>query len=345
MNEVRLGRAEGTRNVIRIAEDAENLSILITGRSGTGKTEAMRAVSRGIASDGGTVVMLSFHGTQAMIGKEERIRAIDVRREGLPFPILAPAMRLDGSWEDRDDVAGEVTDIFSDVLHLGGRQKISFREAVQGAMEKEGYLDDMRAIEGGLVRQLEDQKDKTALVVYEKFDNVFRKVGVSPKEGFPETGKITVLDLDGFSSLVQAPLADLILSALWRRCRVGGQRKEDMMFLACDEFQMLSFRQNSALNQVLREGRKFHVAVILATQTLELFEKKEEAVLLQAATQLYFHPAANETGKILDRIGAGKKDIWKRKMLGLQRGECIVSGRLRIGSAVREAPVKMSFWR
>ena len=74
MNEVRLGRAEGTRNVIRIAEDAENLSILITGRSGTGKTEAMRAVSRGIASDGGTVVMLSFHGTQAMIGRRIKMR-------------------------------------------------------------------------------------------------------------------------------------------------------------------------------------------------------------------------------------------------------------------------------
>ena len=81
MKAVRLGRAAGTRNMIKVAEDAENASILITGRSGAGKTVAMQKISQNIASDGGTVVMLSFHGTQSMIRED----GIAVRR-GFPFP-------------------------------------------------------------------------------------------------------------------------------------------------------------------------------------------------------------------------------------------------------------------
>ncbi len=345
MKAVRLGRAAGTRNMIKVAEDAENASILITGRSGAGKTVAMQKISQNIASDGGTVVMLSFHGTQSMI-REDGIAVIDIRKEGLPFPILAPVCRPDGSKEDGLDAAGEVTDIFSDVLRLGAREKLEFQRAVQRAMEREDYPEDMEAIGRELIRLLEDKENgnkKVAGKIYDKFDSAFRQVRVSPMEGFPEPGKVTVLDLDGFSSLVQAPLADLILSVLWRYYRICGQQKEDMLFLACDEFQVLSLRPNSALNQILREGRKFHVAVLLATQTLERFGKKEEAVLLQAATQLYFRPAANEAGKILNRLGADKTNVWKGKLLGLQRGECIASGRLQIGLVVREAPLKMTF--
>ena len=96
MKAVRLGRAAGTRNMIRVAEDAENASIPITGRSGAGKTVAMQKISQNIASDGGTVVMLSFHGIQSMI-REDGIAVIDIRKEGLPFPILAPVCRPDGS--------------------------------------------------------------------------------------------------------------------------------------------------------------------------------------------------------------------------------------------------------
>ena len=191
MKAVRLGKAAGTRNMIKVAEDAENASILITGRSGAGKTVAMQKISRNIALDGGTVVMLSFHGTQSMI-REEGGAVIDVRKEGLPLPILAPVCRPDGSRENLLDAAGEVTDVFSDVLRLGAREKLEFQRAVQKAMERGDYPEDMEAIGKALIRLLEDKANgnkKVAEKVYEKFDSVFRQVKVSPKEGFPEPAK------------------------------------------------------------------------------------------------------------------------------------------------------------
>lgn len=344
MKGISLGNIGERDRQLKIADDADNSSILITGRSGSGKTTALQKISQGIASGGGTVLMVSFHGTHAGMEGHEKVKRINIRKEGIPFSMMTPAFHLDGSMEEQEDVAEAVADIFSDVLRLGPAQKIMFQGAVLEAVGREsGSGDEIKAIGQALENLLENGSSHAAANVYGKFDSVFKKVKICAVPGVLKPGMITVLDLDGFSAHVQGPLAELILSILWRYYRIDGQGKQEPLYIVCDEFQNLSKRPDSVLCQILCEGRKFNVAMLLATQTLERFEKREKALLLQAATQICFRPAASEAGAVLKRLGVERDAMWEERLLKLQRGECIAYGRLCIGTAVREKPVKMTF--
>lgn len=345
MQGIRLGNVGRENRQLRVADDADNASILITGRSGSGKTVALQKISQGIASDGGTVLMVSFHGTHAMMAENEKVKRINVRKEGIPFSMMTPAYYPDGSMEDQEDIAEAVTDIFSDVLCLGPEQKITFQKAVQRAVERvESCRDEMEVIGRELKGLLEEGSNRSVTSkIYGKFDSAFRKVRMSAVPDILQPGRVTVLDLDGFSNHVQKMLSELILSILWRYYRIEGQKKEEPLYIVCDEFQNLSMRPDSVLGQILCEGRKFHMAMLLATQTMEQFDRSEKALLLQAATQICFRPGPDEVKAVFKRLGAEQNRLGENRLSGLQRGECIASGRFCIGSEVREGPVKMTF--
>jgi len=341
MKSVKLGKAAGTESYLRIDGDAENMSILITGKSGTGKTTALRKISRNIADDGGSVLMLSFRGTQAMMAHGGNVRKISAYKEGIPLTMLAPVSHPDGSREDVDDVIESVVNIFADVARLQSRQKMALREAVGRAVRSR----DSRANEVGAIgRELcRDRENEAAIAVYERFHGVFKKAVVSAGKPFLESGKITVLDLDGFSPDTQKFLAELVLAILWRYFIVWGQHAGRTLYIVCDEFHNLSLRSNSILSQILREGRKFNIAMLLATQTMDGFTKSERAVLNQAATRLYFRQACSEARSIAKRLMAGRADELEGMLKNLQRGECVAYGRLRVGSSALERPVRMTF--
>lgn len=246
---------------------------------------------------------------------------------------------------DQEDIAEAVTDIFSDVLCLGPEQKITFQKAVQRAVERvESCRDEMEVIGRELKGLLEEGSNRSVTSkIYGKFDSAFRKVRMSAVPDILQPGRVTVLDLDGFSIYVQKMLPELILSILWRYYRIEGQKKEEPLYIVCDEFQNLSMRPDSVLGQILCEGRKFHMAMLLATQTMEQFDRSEKALLLQAATQICFRPGPDEVKAVFKRLGAEQNRLGENRLSGLQRGECIASGRFCIGSEVREGPVKMTF--
>ena len=50
---VKLGRLKGTGKYVHIAEDADNSSLLVLGRSGSGKTYALQQIEKNIAENGG----------------------------------------------------------------------------------------------------------------------------------------------------------------------------------------------------------------------------------------------------------------------------------------------------
>lgn len=185
---------------------------------------------------------------------------------------------------DQEDIAEAVTDIFSDVLCLGPEQKITFQKAVQRAVERvESCRDEMEVIGRELKGLLEEGSNRSVTSkIYGKFDSAFRKVRMSAVPDILQPGRVTVLDLDGFSNHVQKMLPELILSILWRYYRIEGQKKEEPLYIVCDEFQNLSMRPDSVLGQILCEGRKFHMAMLLATQTMKRYiisvKEKEQKI-------------------------------------------------------------------
>lgn len=64
---------------------------------------------------------------------------------------------------------------------------------------------------------------------------------------------------------------EILLSYLWRSIQICSNR-ENVTF-SMNEYQNLMIGEGSVLRNILREGRKFKINLLLATQTLSVFLK------------------------------------------------------------------------
>lgn len=330
----------GTLREVRVANDAPNRHIAFVGPSGQGKTVASVKSIETLIREGASVVAIDYSSSLKTLEDITFVNRIKVRESGLPLSLLSPIKRPDGTEEDTEDIADSIADIFSDVDLLGARQRSAIRRAVINAY-KIGDEDgnEFRAIG----RALAADDTTAALSTYDRYQNLFSKVKTAKNPKLFESGKLTIIDLSGFSTRTQRVLAEMILAIIWRYFRVWGQYTERELYVMCDEFQVLSLREDGVLSQILREGRKFHLALILATQTLESFNKSERAVIQQAGTQLFFRPATSEINSVLKWIGAEKSPEMRKKLAALDIGECIAVGKFEVAGIKMERPIKVTF--
>lgn len=340
---VKLGRLRGTGNYIRIAGDADNSSILVLGRSGSGKTYALQQIEQNIAESGGMVLVVNFNATHDFLYYEENrnVKRINVRSVGYPIPLFYNLSSPDGHMEEETDISESILDIFSGIMPLPVRQKAELRKAVQQVVERPEMWQQGIHTVGELLLQGEDE---AAWRVYDKFYNIFRMVEFCPQEeAIFRQGKITILDLGDYASNVQHFIAEMTLAILYRYFRVCGRYAKQPLFVVLDEFQVLRLTRNSILAHILREGRKHNLALLLATQTLDTFNKEQVAVIRQAATQLYFRPD-ERCVRHLEREYMGEN--WgniREKVASFQRGECIAVGRFETGTMEIRKPIMMTF--
>lgn len=333
-----LGWSANSGNIVKLAGDIMNNSILISGKSGSGKTCALNILSRRIVEQGGTVLVLSYNDTFTKIEDTKEIRRIKVMSQGLPVALLSPVCKADNSVEEEKDLITAAIEILCNVVHLHAKQKRRLREAVKQAVRDKSGANDIQKLKDAL--QGADEVSKT---LYEDYQGLFDNVRNNPEMNLFENGKITILDFSGYPSVTQRFLAELVLSVIWRQFRVTGVDRKKTLYVVCDEFQMLSVKQNAALDQMLREGRKYHVAVMLATQTLVSFDTSVRAIVQQAATQLYFRPSEGEIKSVCRYIDANASDKWVPEIQSLQIGECVALGRFQINRSTIERPLKISF--
>lgn len=332
-----------TPHSLCVAPDSNNYHILGLGQTGTGKTTALRTVSRNIAMDGGRVLMLSFNGTQDTMQADGHVRRLSIKKEGFPFHVLTPLKRPNGEKEDAVDVVEALIGVFSTVSRLDVRQKMVLRKAVMKVMHCFGSINAFQQIGNELQR---DPKNREALSVYDRFYQVFVKGKMAEEsvgEKFISPGQITILDFGEFDRMTQTFFVELTLAFLWRVAAFRGPGGNEPLYLVLDEFQDLSLKRNSILAQLLREGRKYGISLFLATQTLETFSKEQKALLQQAATRLYFRPATCDIKGILDMIGTKNRQDLTELLRSLARGECLADGRFELAGQTIERSIKISF--
>lgn len=160
---IKVGKVVGTSHSLCIATDSNNCHILPLGQTGTGKTTALRAISRSIASDGGRVLMMSFNGTQDTMQAAGYVQRISVRKTGFPFPILTPLQRSDGEKEEAVDVVEALIGVFSTVSRLDVRQKMELRRAALKIMHCSKPVSAFQRLGHELQRE---PKNKEALSVF-----------------------------------------------------------------------------------------------------------------------------------------------------------------------------------
>lgn len=151
---------------------------------------------------------------------------------------------------------------------------------------------------------------------------------------------VTILQMSEFPELQRRFITTLLATLLWKDIkRGGGEKKFDVVLF--DEFQFLSVEEDSALSQILREGRKYDLTAILSSQFVSGYSREEQLTLFQAGHKMIFRPAENDLRYTAKTLNPQEYKAWENILSKLRVGEAVLSGdfMLENGKAVKDCPV------
>lgn len=321
---------------VMIGSNSPNQHIIITGISGAGKSVRISDIERHIMRAGGTVVAFDVNGTHLDI-EPEFCNSISAQEDGLEFEFLDTSLVEEGK-ETMTNLVEYIMETICPRELRGACQLAAVRKAIAFAIEnRKGFSCEMEAIAYGLSKQ----KGPGAMGAYNHLHpilegNIFRK---SEKE--IQENKVNVISLKGINPKTQKRIIEIILNVLWRKIRIQGEGSERYT-LMIDEFQNLDLRKDNVLFRMLTEARKYGLRLILATQTLSVFDKKELAIINQAAIKLFFQPSVTDMKAVAEFIEPGQRDKWVPYLHNLQIGQAITVGELEINSRPVGRPIVTS---
>lgn len=317
-----------------LGEGRTNLMCAAIGGSGGGKTTALLHHLIQEAQAGRDVVILNYHNILDISLMPEGLRSIydehlvkiDAVKEGIMLPLFEPYVDESGNQVESDQsVLNRVTSMIANAVSLTPAQKAALSRAVRYVHEHDAYLENGCL---SIVEFLEAQPYKTDQHAGEKVrtlmgENVFRD-GNYEKPG----NHIYEFDLNGLEYDEQLIVAKFLLD-YFLRMSMRGKYKKNGITLFVDECQNHDFSPNSAMYTLLNEGRKHNIAVVLATQSFSMAGKKTMAVILQAATLLFFLPRPDERKAIAEVIDSKEASKWYYNLSKLKVGEFVACGRFQ----------------
>ncbi len=331
-----------TAGICQSSSYAANGHIGEIGISGSGKSSRGQRIELEASKNGATVIVIENNDSHAgtMIYppiREEylsRVNRIDAQMDGLNIMFLKSMQKRDKNMEDFLNLVNSATYALSAGQKMGIRQIGRLREAVIfAAKNRQVFHNEMVAIKEGLCQQ----NDAVSQEVYYKLWTVLNSGIFRPSKKGIKAGAINIISFSGMDKLTQATLTEITLSYLWRVFQY--RENQNNIILSIDEFQNIPFSEGSVLRDMLREGRKFGINLLLITQTLDSFSKDTLAVLNQIATWLYFQCSLNEARRIARMIAPMEAERWREILLSLQIGEAVTIGNLCIGTREIKHPI------
>lgn len=291
---------------------------LILGASGSGKTETLKVLGKGIADYGVPVLVLDFHGDVKFPG----LRSV-LLSSGTASSVGVNPMELDsqsaeetGLYDQRKVIRDMVRNA---VPALGHRQNAILRDAIEQAYQDKGFNDadpktwrndpptfgDVEHILAGWAEDDSRKAQRSAIegclaAVQEIFEHpIFQRIEhVSTEEILSSNVR---LDLSKLTDEVRYIAAETLLRKIFRVLRLKGpipvqptdDRQRFRLFVVIDEAKILSTgggdpdSPDRILNQLFTEARKFGLGMILASQMSDHFGSEVKA---NAATWLVLKP-------------------------------------------------------
>ena len=330
-----------------ISQFAPNASICMTGISGSGKTVRMQKIELAGVENGATVIVFDLNQTHtesqifATIyeGYDLYINRIEAIKDGINLSFLTAIQDAQGEQESFVSLVNSAVNALTAGQNMGLQQIGVLRNAVMNAVKNRPHFQtDVEAIAYFL---LQDQ-DVRANAVYQRLWTVLNSGVLRPSEKSIQYGKINILDFSKMDMIAKSTLVELTLSAIWRNATVrGAETIRTEVILAFDEFQLLSWQKSAVIRDILREGRRFGIKVLMATQTLEIFPKDVVSMLNQMANRLVFRPPTSEICRLAKMIDPKKYEMWAEQLACLQIGESIGLGDFIVGGQEVRHPIKL----
>lgn len=314
-----------------------NRHLLVFGNSGTGKTYGIQCLLAEMAVAGMRSLIVDYTDGFLPAQMEPRFQKVVrpkshfVIHERLPLnPFRRQRQVIDPSLpvfeETNYQVASRIVSIISSVYAVGEQQLAALSRSLQKGLERGmGF-----SLDALLPILSEDGPQGLSLASkIEPFIQArpFRAGTDSAWEdmlGSPDHG-VHVLQLKGLAREIQRMVTEFVLWDLWDYAQNAGN-KDRPLPIVLDEIQNLDHGSDSPIDKMLREGRKFGIALILATQTTSNFNAEQRDRLFQAGHKLFFKPAETETGRITDILskatpGVSRAD-WADRLARLEKGQC-----------------------
>ena len=243
------------------------------------------------------------------------------------------------------EVATRIASIFTSVYEtMGDQQTATLIRILESGIEENSQfsLDDILPLLREEGQHGESLANKIEPLVKSR---PFREEVSSAWDGMlssPENW-VHVLQLKGLASDIQKIVTEFALWDLWGYVQNTGSKNRPIP-IVLDEIQNLDHSSDSPIDKMLREGRKFGLSLILATQTTSQFNQEQRDRLFQAGHKLFFKPAATETDRfaqILSQATTGiSKADWSKRLTSLEKGQCWSLGPvLKSGGTFKEEAV------
>lgn len=335
--------------------DAVNRHLIIFGSSGNGKTYAIQCLLAELARKQLNTMVLDY--SQSFTPSEilPPVKAYFPESEqhvvvAKPLPIN-PLTRQKLIQLNTDEppylVAGRITDIFKKIFNLGTQQVNILQDAVIACMERNPETT-LQHVEHALETFRDDARhNKNSLETLQSHVRSFIRTNpfTKPQDdtGWDKLYRMLpacnhIFQLASMPDVFAAGIIEFVLWDLFFHAQRNGT-PEHPSIVVLDEIQNLSLQSGSPVDKILREGRKFGMGLIAATQSFSGI-KQALSTLNQAAYKLYFRPADNEMaecGKQLHDVDSSySASEWKEQLARLKRGECYIVGPV----SAQERPVR-----
>ena len=323
-----------------------NRHMLIFGSSGQGKTYAIQCMLCEMTKFRQNSLIVDYTNGFLPDQLEETTKKVlmpvqhVVRQKPLPINPFLPQVSDNGGiviTENPNSIAKRIAGLFNSVYNVGDQQYSVLHRAVMDGVEKlreDMNLDEMLSI----IEDMADNKKykSSAQTLYSKFrpfildrpfsngengydwDSLFQKVD-------PLCNIFQLYGMDSYSGRL---ITEFILWDLYGHLQSRG-KKTDPKVIVLDEVQNLDHKEGSPISKYLREGRKFGLSLILATQTMSNMKKDERDRMFNAAHKLFFKPADTELKSFAEIAALATRqrvDEWIRKLSSLKKGECFSIG-------------------
>lgn len=114
----------------------------------------------------------------------------------------------------------------------------------------------------------------------------------------------------------------MLLATLYNYQLCGAENQLDIVI---DEMQTQNVSDGSPIYKILKEGRKYHIAFIGATQSFYQKHDPVGKVMNHAETMIFLKPKTDSEKDAANVLGLTQKEMRKFRMM--DRGDCFVSGK------------------
>ncbi len=339
-------------------EGLENRHLLIFGSSGFGKTYGIQCLLAEMAQQQLRSLIVdytdSFLPTQVepLFKEVTQLNSHFVTHHKLPLnPFRRQQVVLDPSIPPMEEspyqVASRIAAIFSSVYTtMGDQQSATLVKVLEEGIEADPQFNLNRLHQQLLEAGSYGESLANKITPFIKTDPFRSGDSLVWADLFGDPNHaVQVLQLKGIARDIQRLVTEFVLWDLYDYATHSGSRHRPLP-VVLDEIQNLDHRSDSPIDKMLREGRKFGLSLILATQTVSQFDQEQRDRLFLAGHKLFFKPADTEVDRfaqLLSTITGEPKGEWGERLMKLEKGRCYsIGGVLGSSGKLQNKPLLVS---